>query len=96
MKILVEVAVGSQDAQTEVGDTDRPDPNNEAFGYYFLTDQGTVGKRFWVATPYALGQMAAVGKEADGHAEKYEIIERLDADETGEVLVRCKFIGYAQ
>ncbi len=91
MKIIFEFAGGSRDGQTDVGE--------QADGFYFITDKGTIGKRFKGMTEHTrdvLGEMGAEGALKAGaipsQREKYEVIERLEMGD--EVLIRCKFIGY--
>ncbi len=80
---------GSRDGQSSVG--------QEAQRYYLMTHQGTIGKRFWAATDYAISRVAAVGVEADlpdARAEIYEVQLR-DESAAGHVSIRCIFVGYA-
>ncbi|MEX0677597.1 MAG: hypothetical protein WD063_11010 [Pirellulales bacterium] len=90
MEVIFEFSGGSRDGQTDVGIA--------AQRHYFVTDKGTIGKRFWVATEHALNLLKEIGPDAaresgNARAEKYEVTERLDVGD--EALVRCKFIEYA-
>lgn len=91
MKVIFEFAGGSRDGQTDVGE--------QARNFYFLTENGTVGKRFKGLTDYTMNIVRDVGVEeaaklgaVPARTEKYEVIERLEVGD--EVLVRCKFIGH--
>jgi hypothetical protein len=90
VNIVFEFEGGSRDGQRDEGE--------RAGRSYFLTDNGTVGRRFMGSTDYSVGLLQKLGHESAKQAgavrsEKYEVVERSEIN--GEILVRCKFIGYA-
>jgi hypothetical protein len=88
MNIIFEFAGGSRDG--------RRDEGQQAANFYFLTDSGTVGKRFKGLTEHTVGLIGELGPQAfaeragPARMEKYEVVER--SEKSDEILVRCKFI----
>jgi hypothetical protein len=90
MKIVFKFCGGSRDGETDVGDTDRmPGNGNDAARHYWITHNGTVGKRFVIPKPYAMSELLE-GRDGGG-GEKYEVIERSEAG--NEIVVRASFVG---
>jgi hypothetical protein len=50
-KVIFEFSRGCMDGKTVCSDSEDPQEASEADGYYFLTDNLTVGRRFKSATP---------------------------------------------
>jgi hypothetical protein len=91
MKIIFEFVGGSRDGQTEA-------ETHLAGGFYRMTHDGEIGKRFMGLTEYGTAEMlrdsAGKGLRSDIRAEKYEVFDRLETEDQSEVYVRCRFVGY--
>ena len=96
MKLIFEFSGGSRDGQTDVGDTDFnliDYGRNRAGGNHWITENATIGKRFWQPTEYLDQQTMLHDKTADGGLEAYEIIERREEGDT--VYVKCQFYKHS-
>ena len=98
MNVIFEFRGGSRDGQTCEGQSDGG-PTDEAATDFLLTHEGSIGKRFWTTTSYAWDQLQTRPREylvdaSDIRAEIYEVTDKVEAPETGEVYVRCTFSGH--
>ncbi len=105
MKIIFEFAGGSRDGQTDVSDAGElykeGVSSDLAISHYKMTEDGTVGRQFWVATTHAINLIHKLPHDdlttsQEARSETYEVTERLEDTKTGEIRVRCKFIGYQE
>ena len=91
MKIIFEFSGGPLDGKTVVGEEGEQD---EAERYYLLTNHGTVGQRFKVASEYAVELLASeqLKEERPHHFQRhvYEVTGRLEGDD--EVLIRADYV----
>jgi hypothetical protein len=91
-KITFEFEGGPFDGKTLVDDMGE---GGDAERFYLLTNRGTVGQRFKVASDYAVETLANEQLQAEErhHFQKYfyVVTERME-DESGEVLVRAEYV----
>lgn len=103
MQIIFEFIGGFKDGETYVGDTEHgPSYTAEeleafnAVGFYEMSGNGTIGKRFMGLSDHSVGLIQSIGaknmQEIGVKPQKhtYEVFERLDGD--NEVLIRARYI----
>lgn len=96
MAIVFEFTGGFMDGRQVSSEAEDPTEANCIGSYYFMTDNGTVGKRFKTISDAAMQSLMTEGLEvarARGFRmnHKYEVVEKIDRE--GDVVVRVTFVG---
>jgi len=92
MRVIFEFLGGPLDGKTVVGDEGS---STEAARYYVLTNHGTIGQRFRLASDYAIDILAREQLKTETphhfHRHYYEVFDRFESG--NEVLVRARYVA---